>query len=235
MLGRDWLISVVCMAQSGSEPVVAATFKILVLGDSNVGKSSLIKSYFKGAKLKDILPTIGIDFTDMILSVRGTKVRLRVWDTAGQEKFHTFTKQFFRGTQGVLLVYDITNMASFQRLHKWNSTLMEAGLTDISIIVVGNKADLEDLRIVPKETAQQFAIQKCKTQSIETSVHSGHHVCKTFHMLAEQLIFKHGIFQPGREASVNENSLAPRTSDSIKLETAPKMIGDGKKCCHSSS
>lgn len=232
------------MAEAESDEVVAATFKILVLGDSNVGKSSLIKSCSTNQRPKNLMPTVGVDFTDVVVSVRGTKIKLRVWDTAGQEKFYTFTKQFFRGAQGVLLVYDITNMDSFRRLQKWNGTLMEAGLTDIGIMVVGNKADLEDLRVVPKEMLEQFAIHNHRTQSIETSVHSGTNVKRAFYLLAEHLIFSHGIFQPGREATTTEDSfgalyhtgvgLTPRTSDSFSLNDSSKTkeYSDRKKCCH---
>lgn len=185
---------------SASPIVVAATFKILVLGNSDVGKSSLIQKYTTGRVTKSLLPTVGIDFTDVIIAVRGTKVKLRIWDTAGQERFRTFTRQFFRGTQGILLVYDVTSMASFQTLLMWMQTIKEAGLEGISTVIVGNKVDLEERRQVPKETGEKLAARHAYLY-IETSAKTGHQVKKAFYELAEVLIHSHGIFQPGREAS----------------------------------
>ncbi|CAI8033615.1 Ras-related protein Rab-15 [Geodia barretti] len=139
-----------------------------------------------------------MDFTDVVVTVSGTRVRLRVWDTAGQERFFTFTKQFFRGTQGIILMYDITSMASYQTLMKWLQTIHQMGMESVVTVMVGNKVDLEGKREVPLQTASKLASRK-GFEYIETSAVSGKNVHTSFYKLAESLIFSRGIFLPGEE------------------------------------
>lgn len=197
---------------SAPEVVVAVTFKVLVLGDSFVGKTSVISYFDSGDTPMQLLPTIGMDFTDVVISVRGTRAKLRIWDTAGQERFFTFTKQFFRGTQGILLVYDITEPQSFHTLHRWIRAITDVGLTNVSIVIVGNKCDLKT-REVPKENAVKLA-ERYGHAYVETSAKTGKNIKKAFYKLAESLIHNYGIFQPGHEADAIELS-----SDSAMMTT----------------
>ncbi|XP_019858588.1 PREDICTED: ras-related protein RABD2a-like [Amphimedon queenslandica] len=182
-----------------SEVPVTHTFKILVLGDSGVGKTSLIKYYTDGEASKSILSTIGIDYSDINVTVRGITVKLRVWDTAGQERFHTFTKQFFRGTQAVILVYDTTSLKSFQTLSVWIKMLSDFGLTDLDAVIVGNKSDLPE-SAVPDDLAKALATN-ISCDHILTSTVTGSNVKKTFFKIGEALIHSHNIFAPGLEAA----------------------------------
>ncbi|XP_068744369.1 uncharacterized protein [Montipora capricornis] len=121
------------------------SYKVLLVGESGVGKSSLIRSYSKPdeAFALSLLPTYGIDFVNIINTVDGVRVRIQIWDTAGQERFRTLTSMHFRGTKGVLLVYDITNARSFDQLHYWLKSMNKHDLMQEEVILVGNKCDLE--------------------------------------------------------------------------------------------
>eukprot|EP00731_Ephydatia_muelleri_P017747 Em0010g845a len=202
------------------EVVVSATFKVLVLGDSSVGKTSVISRYATGDVPLRLIATIGMDFSDIVVSAGGTKVKLRVWDTAGQEKFHTFTKQFFRGTQGILLVYDVTKMDTFHTLKRWVCTIYESGLEKAKTVMLGNKADLQDLRQVPRRMAEELA-QQYGFDYLETSCVSGLNIKEAFRTLAEKLVVQYEIFLPGQlnDSSTSSTSTSPTQHvSSVKLQ-----------------
>ncbi|XP_064388036.1 ras-related protein Rab-10-like [Halichondria panicea] len=225
---------------SDTEVVVAATFKVLVLGNTSVGKSTLIRLYSSGGEHPGkMLPTVGVDFTDVIVNVRGTKVKLRIWDTAGQERFHTFTKQFFRGAHGIILVYDITSLESFQTLLKWIQTIHDTGLSGVSMVIVGNKSDLRESRKVPKSQGEHLAKRQCQVY-VEASASTGSNVKLVFYKMAEALIHSHNIFQPGQEATSSMDQdgdismsmdfsrrSPPKDDDTIRLGNGSRKV----KCC----
>lgn len=165
------------------------TYKILIIGESAVGKTSLIKCYSKPNESfrAALLPTIGIDFVTVVTNVDGVHVRLQIWDTAGQERFRTLTSMHFRGTKGILLVYDITNAHSFDQLQYWIKTMNKHNLMYEEVILVGNKCDYDrkswevDTQ-TGKELARQFGLK-----FFETSAKTQKNVQEVFQELAKNV------------------------------------------------
>ena len=135
------------------------TYKVLVVGEMSVGKTSLIRRYSCPEKkmAMSYLTTVGIDFVNVIELIDNVRIRLMIWDTAGQERFRTFTKLHFRGTKGLILVYDLTNLETFEKLHNWLKDIAAYGLDKEQLIIVGNKSDLEHERQVAKERGEKLA------------------------------------------------------------------------------
>merc|ERR1719436_1985258 len=131
--------------------------KLLLLGDSAVGKSSLLMRFCESRWDADFVLTIGIDFKWSQVERNGKKLKLQVWDTAGQERFRTITPAYYRAAMGVVITYDITDQASFDHVEYWLQQLDQHGNADVQRILVGNKADLADLRKVQKEDGAALA------------------------------------------------------------------------------
>ena len=132
--------------------------KILTLGDTMVGKSSIVLRFSDNKFDDNIFSTIGIDFKTKFIKVGEATVKVLIWDTAGQEKFQNIAKNYYKGANGVLLVYDITSQKSFERVDFWLKELKENNrIEDLFICLVGNKIDLEDKRIISKEEGKKYA------------------------------------------------------------------------------
>lgn len=135
-------------------------FKLLLVGDSGVGKSCLLLR-FTTDTFDDLSPTIGVDFKLRSLQLNGKRVKLTIWDTAGQERFRTLTSSYYRGAQGIILVYDVTRRETFKDLEEiWLKEIeMYSTIPDAVLMLVGNKVDKEDEREVTKEEGLSFARQ----------------------------------------------------------------------------
>lgn len=165
------------------------SYKVLLIGESGVGKTSLIKSYSKPneAFTPSLLSTVGIDFANVITIVDGVRVRLQIWDTAGQERFRTLTSLHFRGTKGILLVYDITNIGSFDQLQYWVNAMNKHDLMYEEVVIVGNKSDFEKHRWqVDTQAGQEFARQ-LGLKFYETSAKTKENVQEVFEELAKSM------------------------------------------------
>jgi len=160
--------------------------KIILLGESTVGKSCLTNRYVLNDFDFNSIATVGMDIRIKNIDMDGKVVKLQVWDTAGQERYRGITKAFHRGANGVMFIYDITNRQSFQRLQSWISDF-EKSTTSIDptpMVVVGNKADMDELRAVEKSTAQEW----CDFMGIpymETSALTGEGVEEAFFAIAK--------------------------------------------------
>ncbi|GAB4822438.1 hypothetical protein N2152v2_009484 [Parachlorella kessleri] len=141
-----------------AEADVDHTFKILLVGDSGVGKSSLLMRFTTGG-FQELAPTIGVDFKAKIVELQGKQIKLTVWDTAGQERFRTLTSSYYRGAQGIIFVYDVTRRETFESLGDiWMREVdMYSTVEDAVKMVVANKTDLADAREVSKDDGTQFA------------------------------------------------------------------------------
>ncbi|CAD7971864.1 unnamed protein product [Amoebophrya sp. A25] len=161
-------------------------FKILLVGDSGVGKSSLMLRFTDNTFNERQLATIGVDFRTKHLQMKGKTVKMAVWDTAGQERFRTMTSSYYRGAQGVILAYDVTSEESFRNLPKWINEVREHSTHDKArLLLVGNKVDLADgARAVKLEEVQEFADQNGFVAYIETSARTSLQVEKAFADLA---------------------------------------------------
>ncbi|KAI9324794.1 P-loop containing nucleoside triphosphate hydrolase protein [Zopfochytrium polystomum] len=154
-----------------SGDAVTATFKLLLIGDSGTGKSSLLLRFTDDTWLQpdEVSATIGVDFKVKIIDVDGKKYKLTIWDTAGQERFRTLTSSYYRGAQGVIMVYDVSNRQTFDHLQTWFTELETYSSTaEVVKMLVGNKTDKDAHREVPRKDGEAFA-RKMGTLFIETS------------------------------------------------------------------
>jgi small GTP-binding protein len=160
--------------------------KILLIGDTKVGKTSLIMTFTEQTFCEKYISTIGIEYKDKNIMKNGYKINLKIWDTAGQERFNALTKTMYRNVNGVLYVCDITNKESFDGLKNWIKNTYDIA-KDIKGIIVGNKTDLGEERVVSEEDIKEFAENK-NMPYIETSAKTGANVNKSFDLLVEELI-----------------------------------------------
>jgi Ras-related protein Rab-11A len=132
-------------------------FKLIIVGDSSVGKSNMGNRYINNDFQLETKTTVGVEFFIKKLVINKKNIRAHIWDTAGQEKFKSITKSYYKGAKGALVVYDISRRESFDNVDKWISELKSNGDTDLIITLIGNKCDLENLRKVNKEEATEKA------------------------------------------------------------------------------
>ena len=154
--------------------------KILTLGDTMVGKSSIVLRYSEDKFDDNQFATIGIDFKTKYIKIGDSSIKVLIWDTAGQEKFQNIAKQYYKGANGVLLIYDIGSRKSFKRIDFWLKELKENNRIDeLFICLVGNKIDMEDKRVITTEEGENYA----KNNNIlffEVSAKSGKGIAELF-------------------------------------------------------
>jgi len=176
------------------ESDVITTLKVLIIGESGVGKSSLLLRFVDDTFDPEQPATIGVDFKVTTLSVDGNKVKLAIWDTAGQERFRTLTPSYYRGAQGVICVYDVSNRSSYDRLQHWLTELETYSTkTDVVKMLVANKIDREK-REVGREEGLKFARKHCML-FIEASAKTREGVQCAFDELVEKVIQTPGLWE----------------------------------------
>ena len=188
-------------------------YKIMVIGESKVGKTSLIKRYTKDEFGGVFLTTVGVDFQDKIIEIDGKKVRLQVWDSAGQERFRNITKSYFQSSHGFLIVYDITDRQSFEKLNFWVNSVKNNAPENAKSILVGNKCDLANNREVSFEEGENYA-KKYNIKFFETSAKDGTNVNDSFFYLANE---------------INKDDKSKAKDKVVKLESGNKK-GKKKSC-----
>ncbi|KAK9723963.1 hypothetical protein RND81_05G037400 [Saponaria officinalis] len=174
-----------------------ASFKILLIGDSGVGKSSLLVTLISNS-LDDLPPTIGVDFKIKMLTVGGKKLKLTIWDTAGQEKFRTLTSSYYRGAQGIVLGYDVTRRETFSNLSDVWTKEVELYSTnqDCVKMLVGNKVDKDSERAVSREEGMALA-QQLGSLFIECSAKTRENVEQCFEELAMKIMEVPSLLEEG--------------------------------------
>ncbi|XP_060626986.1 ras-related protein Rab-39A [Anolis sagrei] len=165
-------------------------FRLIVLGDSTVGKSCLLHRFTEGRfpGPRHAEPTVGVDFFSRLLEIEpGKRIKLQLWDTAGQERFRSITRSYYRNSVGGLLVFDITNRSSFEHVYDWlDEGKMHAEPFQIVFILVGHKCDLETERQVTREEAEELA-SDCGMRYIETSAKDAINVEESFMILTRDI------------------------------------------------
>jgi small GTP-binding protein len=165
------------------------TFKLMMLGDASVGKTSLTLRYISGFFMEDLKLTIGVDFYSKTTLFNEKKVKLQMWDFGGEERFRFLLSQYCKGANGAFFLYDITNVRSIEHLPEWTQIVREnAG--DIPIMLIGSKKDLEEFRTVPREDGILAAKKYNLSSFIELSSKTGDNVERAFKVMTETL-FEH--------------------------------------------
>jgi len=166
-------------------------FKIVLVGDSNVGKSSLLLRFTDNIfrQEEDSNSTTAVDTKSRLFPdlVKDKVVKVNLWDTAGQERFRTITQGFYRGSSGVLLVFDIMSQSSFEHLQDWMGDIKKYTTNSIPVVIVGNKSDLADTRVVSREEAESYAASQ-NILYIETSAKDGKNVEQAFLSLINRIL-----------------------------------------------
>jgi len=196
-------------------------FKLLIIGDSGVGKSSLLVRFADNHFSGNYITTIGVDFKIRTIEIQGERVKLQIWDTAGQERFRTITSTYYRGTHGVIVVYDVTSGESFANVKRWLHEI-DQNCDVVNRILVGNKNDDPDRKVVLTEDARRFADQM-GILLFETSAKDNINVEEMFRAITE-LVLK-------SKKDQKERLEDPRT-DRVKLGGRPMTKpAKGSKCC----
>ncbi|XP_071410706.1 ras-related protein Rab-10-like isoform X2 [Pithys albifrons albifrons] len=179
----------------GAEEPPPLLVKIVMAGESCVGKTSIVRRYTEpgsppaGAAAASYLATIGIDFKVKPVMFNDTRVKLQIWDTAGQERFHTLSTSYFRGAQGFVLVYDITDLKSFQSITMWMEDIHEKAGDEVDVILLGNKCDKESERVVPKQKGEKLAWEY-GIPFFETSAKDNVNIEHAFSILTKEILEK---------------------------------------------
>jgi Ras-related protein Rab-1A len=161
-------------------------FKLLIIGDSGVGKSCLLLRFADDVFTESYISTIGVDFKIRTLELGGKTLKLQIWDTAGQERFRTITSSYYRGAHGIIVVYDVTDMESFQNVSQWLHEIDRYASAGVNKLLVGNKSDLTAKRQVTYEQAKEFA-DSMNMEFIETSAKQSSNVDRAFTTIATQI------------------------------------------------
>ncbi|XP_065196243.1 ras-related protein Rab-3-like [Sycon ciliatum] len=166
-------------------------FKLLIVGNSGVGKTALLFRYVDNSFSEAFISTVGIDFKVKTVVRQGKKIKLQIWDTAGQERYKAITSAYFRGAMGFLLVFDIMNRESFDSVRNWCSDITSSSWTHAQMVLVGNKKDLAEIgaRQVSKSEAESLA-EELRIQYFETSAKENIDVSEAFTSLVDSVLDK---------------------------------------------
>ena len=195
-------------------------FKVLLLGNSDVGKSSLLLRYVDSVWNDAFVPTIGVDFKVKTLTINEKKVKMQIWDTAGQERFRTVVSTYFRGAHGILLLYDVTNRDSFKNLESWLIEIEKNAKEKVLKILIGNKCDLTDDREIQSDEGKAFALRN-GMEFMETSAKMNTNVTEAFETLGKLMI----------EFNSKSNTATQKKNENKNLKASSGMNLKTKKSC----
>eukprot|EP00918_Siedleckia_nematoides_P077340 GHVU01169109.1.p1 GENE.GHVU01169109.1~~GHVU01169109.1.p1 ORF type:complete len:202 (+),score=54.66 GHVU01169109.1:191-796(+) len=161
-------------------------FKLLLIGDSGVGKSCLLLRFADDTYTESYISTIGVDFKIRTLELDGKTVKLQIWDTAGQERFRTITSSYYRGAHGIIVVYDVTDQESFNNVKQWMNEIDRYANEKVNKMLVGNKCDLTSKKVVQTDDAKQYA-ETLGIPFLETSAKDSTNVEQAFITMAAEI------------------------------------------------
>jgi len=196
--------------------------KLLLIGDSGVGKSCLLLRFSEDSFTPSFITTIGIDFKIRTVEIDGKKIKLQIWDTAGQERFRTITTAYYRGAMGILLVYDVTDEKSFLSIRNWIANIDQFAQEGVNRILIGNKSDMTSKRVIDFATGKALA-DEYGIRFLETSAKNSTNVDEAFISLARDI----------KKRTIDSSPVAPKaqsSSGSVKV-TADAPPEHSKGCC----
>ncbi|KAL9642986.1 hypothetical protein ABK040_010678 [Willaertia magna] len=217
---------------SGKDDEYDYLFKIVLIGDSGVGKSNLLSRFTRNEFNLESKSTIGVEFATRTIQTDGKTIKAQIWDTAGQERYRAITSAYYRGAVGALLVYDIAKRATFENVERWLKELRDHAVPNIVVMLVGNKSDLRHLRAVTTEEAKAFA-EKNSLSFIETSALDSTNVELAFLTILKEIykfcsVKNVGPVEPSQTTSTNDigqqkrgETIKPITEDEEKKPEKP--------------
>ncbi|KAL2116641.1 hypothetical protein VTJ04DRAFT_8809 [Mycothermus thermophilus] len=203
-------------------------FKVVLIGDSGVGKSNLLSRFTRNEFNLDSKSTIGVEFATRSIQIDGKTIKAQIWDTAGQERYRAITSAYYRGAVGALLVYDISKSSSFENVTRWLKELRDHADSNIVIMLVGNKTDQRHLRAVPTEDATKFASEN-GLSFIETSALEATNVDLAFQNILSSIYEIVSSKSLAEEGDVGKK-FDPREGNNISLSQEKAKEND-KGCC----
>ena len=209
-----------------AEDVYEMMLKIVIIGDSAVGKTNIMSKYINNEFHEDSKATVGVEFGDKFFDVEGHKIKAQIWDTAGQERYKSITNAYFKGAKGALVVYDITRKVTFNSVDKWIADLRASADKKVNIILIGNKSDLENIREVTKDEG----LEKSKALGVafmETSASNGDNIDKAFDVMIKQV---YNIYSSDLK-SQDELAESAEGGQDISLGDVKKEDTQKKGCC----
>ena len=224
-----------CQVLSDDFPSFDLSFKIIIVGDSGVGKSCLSikasRNYFEDF----YSPTVGFEFLTFNVKVEDQNIKLQIWDTCGQEVYRSLISSFYRSASLAIIVYSIDNEESFINIEKWLNDVKSQSNPDVKIFIIGNKADLEDKREVTKEAGEKFFHEHKLSFFTETSAKTGFNVQNVFIEVAKELYKQHEEIKNrvSRPGSMTAVAYTPEIPSNVTLETEEEdtQRKRKKKCC----
>ncbi|KAJ6254124.1 ras-related protein rab-5c [Anaeramoeba flamelloides] len=204
-------------------------FKLVLLGDSAVGKTSLVLRFCKDQYSEQQEPTIGCSFINHNVEIGENEVKLQIWDTAGQERFHSLAPMYYRGAKGALIVYDISSLESFEKAKDWVKELRYQGNPKAKIALVGNKLDLNSKK-VDIEVAQNYAT-KAGLLFYETSAKTGMGVQEVFLGLAQSLPKEKDVNSELSDNDFDESDSDSEYENKNKIDLNEKNKENSSGCC----
>lgn len=184
-------------------------FKLLLIGDSGVGKSCLLLRFADDTYTESYISTIGVDFKIRTIELEGKTIKLQIWDTAGQERFRTITSSYYRGAHGIIVAYDVTDQESFNNVKQWLQEIDRYACENVNKLLVGNKSDLTTKKVVDYTTAKEFA-DHLNIPFLETSAKNATNVEQAFMTMAAEI--KNRMGPPTTEANLrSEGKINPGT------------------------
>ncbi|GBP14580.1 Ras-related protein Rab-11A [Eumeta japonica] len=201
-------------------------FKVVLIGDSGVGKSSLLSRFTRNEFNLESKSTIGVEFATRSIEVDGKTIKAQIWDTAGQERYRAITSAYYRGAVGALLVYDIAKHLSYENVERWLRELRDHADQNILIMLVGNKSDLRHLRSIPTEEAKAFA-EKNGLSFIETSALDSTNVEPAFQNILTEI---YRIVSQKQMREPPENDVIRADAERVEVQ-ASQADSVRKQCC----
>mmetsp|Transcript_14073 Transcript_14073/g.15561 ORF Transcript_14073/g.15561 Transcript_14073/m.15561 type:complete len:218 (-) Transcript_14073:88-741(-) len=208
-------------------------FKIVLVGDSAVGKSNLLWRFTKNEFYEETKSTIGVEFAVKSVEVEAKTIKAQIWDTAGQERYRAITSAYYRSAVGAMLVYDISKKDTFDNIERWLTELRQHADANIVIMLVGNKSDLKHLREVPTEKAREFC-QENGLSLVETSAKDNSYVDFAFQKLITD-IYHETVKKNPMDAGDGEVVAPSGDGEKIDLTDNNKKTPDKKPCCGGSA
>jgi len=192
--------------------------KLLLIGDSGVGKSCLLLRFSDDSFTTSFITTIGIDFKIKTIELDGKRIKLQIWDTAGQERFRTITTAYYRGAMGILLVYDVTDDQSFQNIRNWIRNIEQHAADNVDKVLIGNKCDMIKDRVVETSRGQGLA-SEYGIKFFETSAKANINVTEAFTAIAKDI-----------KKRLMDNPSAP-PQPGVRIDASNQKGSGGGKCC----